>query len=274
MAVLHFAVALGKSRDLAVSSSARVRVVHYSGAAHFSLHAHSTSSVTLILRGAVAEDSPTAPGFSARAGDCLVKPAGAPHENVFDEQGATTIQVELAEGAALDSEAAVRPSAYGLVTNPHVPQLLFELSELTIDGSADADIDGLICDLLGSITAGASRGKRQPGWLPRVEREIRQGIDGPLRVADLAESAGVHAVHLARCFQRARGCAVTEYVRRLRVQRAAELLNSSDSTACSAALRAGFFDQAHLSRCFRGVWGITPGAYRRIVRRACSIQER
>jgi AraC family transcriptional regulator len=75
----------------------------------------------------------------------------------------------------------------------------------------------------------------------------------------------VHPHHLARAFRRHRGASVGGTLRRLRAERGAELLRGPLPLA-EVALRVGFSDQSHFTRCFGRVYGTTPGAYRRRVR--------
>jgi AraC family transcriptional regulator len=77
---------------------------------------------------------------------------------------------------------------------------------------------------------------------------------------------GVHPVTLARAFRRAFGCTVGEYVRRLRIERAARQLADSDLSLAEIALGAGFSDQSHFSNLFRRHTGLSPFQFRRAIR--------
>jgi AraC family transcriptional regulator len=73
-------------------------------------------------------------------------------------------------------------------------------------------------------------------------------------------------VTLARTFRRTFGCTVGEYLRRLRIERAAEQLVSGDLPLAEIALAAGFADQSHFSNVFRRRTGVSPSAFRREAR--------
>ena len=84
-------------------------------------------------------------------------------------------------------------------------------------------------------------------------------------LAELAAGVGVHPVTLARAFRRTFGCTIGEYLRRLRIERAAEQLATGTQPLAEIALAAGFADQSHFSNVFRRRVGMSPSAYRREV---------
>ena len=83
-----------------------------------------------------------------------------------------------------------------------------------------------------------------------------------LRVDDVAERLGVTARHLRRAFAEHIGVGPKDYARSIRLQRVLHLARTSTDWARIAA-DAGYFDQAHLIADFRGLVGLTPGAFQR-----------
>jgi AraC family transcriptional regulator len=73
-------------------------------------------------------------------------------------------------------------------------------------------------------------------------------------------------VHLARSFRQFHHCTVGDYVRRLRVDRAARLLRGTRRPLIDIALDCGLAGAAQFSRSFRAVQGTTPSAWRAAVR--------
>ena len=64
------------------------------------------------------------------------------------------------------------------------------------------------------------------------------------------------------------GVSPIDYLIRLRIRKAAELLCDDGTKVTEAAFRVGFADGNYFSRQFRRVTGLTPGEYRRHARRA------
>ena len=80
--------------------------------------------------------------------------------------------------------------------------------------------------------------------------------------AELAKAAGTSVRGLERAFARDYGLSPQQYLRRLRMQTACQLLVSSRLALAQLADRCGFADQSHFSRDFRSLTGMTPRAYR------------
>ena len=89
----------------------------------------------------------------------------------------------------------------------------------------------------------------------------------PVSVATLAQISGISAFHLIREFGEAVGMPPHAYLKQLRIRRAHALLQRG-VPATTVAYESGFADQAHLTRAYKSVFGITPGAYLRAVRKS------
>jgi AraC family transcriptional regulator len=98
--------------------------------------------------------------------------------------------------------------------------------------------------------------------LKRVEERMR-GLENDLSLCALAKESGYSKVHFSRMFQAATGQTPHNYVLRLRVERARELLTTSSWSLTEIALECGFSSHSHMTRVFHQFLGVTPSAYRR-----------
>ncbi|MFD5590728.1 AraC family transcriptional regulator [Streptomyces griseorubiginosus] len=89
----------------------------------------------------------------------------------------------------------------------------------------------------------------------------------PPSLADLATDLGMSRYQLLRAFRTAMGIPPYAWLAQFRVNRARCLLESGLRPA-EVAGAVGFADQAHLTRWFRRVLGVTPAAYRNSVQDA------
>jgi AraC family transcriptional regulator len=97
----------------------------------------------------------------------------------------------------------------------------------------------------------------------RIDQFIDQNSSGTLRVSDLATVVGLSASYFSRVIRLTTGETAGAYLRRHRVEQSQAMMLSSRESLAGIALLCGFSDQAHLSRCFRRIVGMPPGAWRR-----------
>lgn len=97
-----------------------------------------------------------------------------------------------------------------------------------------------------------------------VRERLADELLAPPSLADLATDLGMSRYQLLRAFRTTMGVPPYAWLAQYRVTRARGLLESGLRPAEAAAL-VGFADQAHLTRWFRRVVGVTPAAYRNSV---------
>ncbi|NJP52599.1 AraC family transcriptional regulator [Streptomyces sp. SBST2-5] len=101
---------------------------------------------------------------------------------------------------------------------------------------------------------------------PVLARRLRELLDAQvvegLTLEEAARQLSAHPAHLVRAFSGAYGIAPHQYLMSRRVGLARRLLLEGGSPG-EVAVAAGFYDQAHLTRHFRRLVGVTPGRYRR-----------
>jgi len=81
-----------------------------------------------------------------------------------------------------------------------------------------------------------------------------------LTVEMLAREAGLSRVHLTRAFSRCFGVPPHVYLNRVRLAFARQALLSGQ-TLVDVAMAAGFADQSHFNRRFKGSVGVSPGVW-------------
>ncbi|MFG2497357.1 AraC family transcriptional regulator [Streptomyces sp. NPDC048441] len=102
----------------------------------------------------------------------------------------------------------------------------------------------------------------------RIARAVRDRLAdellAPPSLAELAAPLGLSRYQLLRAFRTSTGMPPYAWLAQHRVTRARALLEAGLRPAETASL-VGFADQAHLTRWFRRVLGVTPAAYRNSV---------
>ena len=98
----------------------------------------------------------------------------------------------------------------------------------------------------------------------RVEKVIallRERLTNPPSLEEIGQAAGCSPFYLSRTFSTATGRTIPQYVRQLRMERAAELLRSGRFNVTEAALEVGYSSLSHFSQAFHDTFGCCPGLY-------------
>ncbi|PYI53513.1 AraC family transcriptional regulator [Paenibacillus flagellatus] len=98
--------------------------------------------------------------------------------------------------------------------------------------------------------------------------DVRGRAAEPLRVSELAASAGLSERQFRRRFRERTGMGFTEFVQKARIERSCELLRTTDGKVEAIARTVGYEDVKFFNRLFKGRTGLTPGQYRRKSREA------
>ena len=93
----------------------------------------------------------------------------------------------------------------------------------------------------------------------RIMRDYAQ----PLSAAEMAAGLGMSESRFSRFFRRVTGNTFTDFVNRIRVNRAGQLLMETDSLVTHICYEVGFNNVANFNRRFLEVKGLTPSEFRR-----------
>jgi AraC-like DNA-binding protein len=108
-----------------------------------------------------------------------------------------------------------------------------------------------------------ARGGLAPWQRRRIERYLKEHLERPVQIEELAEQIRLSVSHFCRAFKETFRDTPHAYLIRMRLESAQEMMLATDEPLSQIALASGFADQAHLSKQFRRVVGETPSAWRR-----------
>lgn len=106
----------------------------------------------------------------------------------------------------------------------------------------------------------APQGRGVEARLERIKAAMLARYAEPLTVAELAAGEGLHPVYFGQFFKEHMGLSVREYLARVRVHKAVELLSTGGYSVAEAAERSGFPDPFHFSRTCRRITGSAPSS--------------
>ena len=101
------------------------------------------------------------------------------------------------------------------------------------------------------------------GRLAKVLDYLHTKYTHPITLADLVKRSGLSQAHFERRFSKILGCSPIDYLVRVRVRAARELLEQTDRTITDIALAVGFYDHSHFTKTFKQLMSCTPFGYRK-----------
>lgn len=94
--------------------------------------------------------------------------------------------------------------------------------------------------------------------------ELNKRVAAPTRLDDLAQLAGYSAQHLNRVFGKALGLTPMQYLQRIRMERASQMLLTQPLTVAAVGRAVGFEDPYYFSRIFKQHVGRSPREHRQM----------
>lgn len=216
-------------------------------------HAHDTDQRSIVLSGALAEDTPSC-AATPSASHLGFKAAGLRHENRYGPYGALILALNAVpeaeqEGgwrwAPTQNAAQIGALMSVLISQPETP-------------------DGVVDDMLALMSASPKVTETvAPSWL----RRAREAVLADPEMADLntlADEAGVHRASLSRAYSRFYNTPISLDRRRARLSQAVQALLERGGSPADAAYEAGFADQPHFTRTLKAQTGLTPRTLMRV----------
>jgi AraC-like DNA-binding protein len=107
---------------------------------------------------------------------------------------------------------------------------------------------------------------KTPKWAKELKDIIQDQIDTNLSLSlkEIAEGLQIHPSYVSREFSKYfSNLSFGEYIRKLRIEKALDLLANPDHTLSEVAYLTGFSDQSHFNRIFKAHTGQNPSDYRK-----------
>jgi AraC-like DNA-binding protein len=110
----------------------------------------------------------------------------------------------------------------------------------------------------------AKTGKKVPSWVEELRNIIQDHVDANFTLKQVSENLNVNPSYLSREFSKYfTNLSFGEYTRKLRIERAMELISHDGYSLTEIAYLTGFSDQSHFTRVFKSICGKSPSAYKK-----------
>ena len=117
--------------------------------------------------------------------------------------------------------------------------------------------------LLSSVRMQGEEDDAETDQINAIVNRITGDVAQPLAASALAAELGVSESRFSRFFRRSTGNTFTDFVNRVRVNRACQLLMETDRLVTHICYEVGFNNVANFNRRFLEIKGLTPTEYRR-----------
>jgi AraC-like DNA-binding protein len=259
--------------DLTGIEALHARFVHHA----YRPHSHRTWTIAVVQRGA-ARFTVESTRQRANAGELFVLEPEAVHTGMAAVPEGWAYKVLYVEPSVLHDWAegdgpAPRAARWVVFRDQALragllrahAALALQAPGLAVEEPVLEAIAGLTPHLRGASVTGPARRRRERGEHAAVRRarvHLQERWDQPVSLVELAEVAGLSRFELIRRFRQQNGLTPHAFQRDLRIDRARTMLGDGVPAAAVAAA-CGFADQPHLSRVFKRLVGVSPGAYAR-----------
>ncbi len=118
-----------------------------------------------------------------------------------------------------------------------------------------------VCDALHQ-TANKEMSNSRTAVVHIVQDFIHQRLSEDVSLQTLADHVGWHPVHLSKVFKLETGEMLSDYLLRIRLERAVQLLKSSELRIFEIAAQVGYLTTSYFIKVFKKYYGVTPQEYR------------
>ena len=106
----------------------------------------------------------------------------------------------------------------------------------------------------------------EPAAVSSAKRFVQERVEGPIRLAQVVEHVRLSRFYFCKLFKRATGMTLTEYVTRVRLEKAKTLLVDPSMRISEVVYASGFGSIPRFNSVFKRHLGMPPTAYRAALR--------
>jgi hypothetical protein len=125
-------------------------------------------------------------------------------------------------------------------------------------------IDHIFMDVYEKFIKQKSVKKKTPDWVNELKQIIQDQVDTNLTLTNISKSLDINPSYLSREFSKHfNNLSFGEYIRKLRIEKAIELIQQKKYSLTEIAYLTGFSDQSHFTRIFKQHTGKNPSVYKK-----------
>lgn len=106
---------------------------------------------------------------------------------------------------------------------------------------------------------------RHTGRMEKIDVFIKEKMDEPIVLQELADLVGLSLSRFKAWFKEETGTTPLDYVLKLKIKTASQLLEKGNNSIADIAFETGFQNQQYFATVFRKFTGMSPGEYKRSI---------
>ena len=127
-----------------------------------------------------------------------------------------------------------------------------------------APAENLLIEVFKRYIKQKSLKEKKPAWVKELKNLIQDHIDTNLSLTEISKNLSIHPSYLSRKFSKYfNDLSFGEYIRKLRIEKAIQLIGEHRYSLTEIAYLTGFSDQSHFTRIFKQHTGKSPLAFKK-----------
>ncbi len=171
-----------------------------------------------------------------------------------------TIKIRVIELATLVSRAAIEGGADAETVMAMLKRFNEAMEKIDKVEVYFLMIQDIVTEFLGNSFALAD--KKHLSLVKNARNYIMENYSKPITIDDVAANLFISSSYLSRLFRQELQCTVNDYLTRVRVEQAVELMKKPELSVERVSKAIGFKNQSYFAKVFRKYIGVTPLVYK------------
>ena len=207
-------------------------------------HYHTYPYLSLLINGSYIEKNDLKKE-EISFGDFIFRPSFYIHQNTFSKQKSVCFNIEFTNNS-LDQYINFNDINLNLKSYSDTKIRAFSLFKSFCNEEEDTQLESILFEIFNEITLQNHVNKlvySDSDRMKKIIEVLNSNYHRSITIKELSEQIYLHPVYLVRAFKKKFGITIGEYLRRIRIKKAFELLINTRDNFLSIALSCGFYDR-------------------------------
>jgi len=225
-------------------------------------HSHDKPYFSLILQGRIAEENFLC-NYIRKPGTLVYHPAGYEHSNKVIDDHSEVFNLQLGKNLEGQLSNQFSKTQFKYIFDEKIISRTRKLYIMFLSKKSnkiDSEIQSLVECLKSSKHVRLNL--QFPDWFTEILQYMELHYDGMMTLEILSDIVNKHPAHISRSFNKYLRCSLSDYIHKVRIEKACQRLRTSTVLLSKLAHQLGYSDHSHFTHTFVRLVGITPSDYR------------